>query len=79
MGTKCRALLLSDPSELRMPLLDLPILNLISFIDVLTDYGPWVGLEPCPGRILGIIGRDPSVSKSNLFQSPIFLFFPLRI
>ena len=30
--------------------------------------------DPCPGKILGTIGRDPSVSKSNRLHVDIFRF-----
>ena len=35
--------------------------------------------SPCLGRILGIIGRDPSVSKSNQLRVDILQFFPYQI
>ena len=35
--------------------------------------------EQCPGRFLGIISQDPSVSKSNRLQIEIFLVFFLDL
>ena len=37
------------------------------------------GQLQCPGRIVGIIGQDPSVPKSNRSHAVIFLFFFVNV
>ena len=35
-------------------------------------------VKQCPGRLLGIIGQNPSVSKSNRLHVVIFRFFFIK-
>ena len=35
-------------------------------------------LDQCPGRFLGIVGRDPSVSKTSWLHVDIFQFLFIR-
>ena len=38
-----------------------------------------LGPKQCPGRLLGILGQDPSVSKSNQLRVDIFQFFFMNL